>query len=790
MQHISDNKVVQSPFFDLLEGTRAVEVTNEKLDTGLIPLTADEINFDTEKPQSIENVIGILNNLLILYMSWLNNSSLPVTVLSCRYVQTFMENYMKNGGNLKLTTFKIERLESEINRDDKSNDEFNDKLINLVLRSFILGLCKFIGFTIITGQSVLYEEEDLTTRSMDFDFLSMVSLDEILIEIDYSINWILKQKEQKELSIIIDYLQFIKFLTQLQTFVLIPINIFNETNPILLKNYTDLIDEATIITSRIYKQVKDTEYLTPSGSFSKFIQVDSSNRSIPSELYSIGRDATYKNYENFFQDVKFFIIKLSKIKNLNQFENFLIFDISHKISENQNVLTRGLFQLFLIRDDKSIVGSTLGETITSLTLRFLNNSTCLNSNILQQNSWNDIQGNQEQITEIQENVMSQLNQLLVDLETATYHNITTLANNRCRQRQLMTRSILIWDTLQVNLESVELNLWKNYKIGDRLYNPDAEVINGDEDDNIALPITSYVFYVKLLLMIEVSLSGFELDLYKPFEVGQMYWYISYLSQLTIEHITTRINKINESKIHNITNVIPKKLKKLKAGNKKQILKQQQQHNLINVIPSLEKSGKYNNDYLVPSYKALNLLSDGIRMKFIVLEGLRLIRTNNKQLTSDESLYYLRMKPWSSVGVPTLPTYEQYKNSILTSFLDGKSSSERLTKIKGILQIIINKISQAKEIYSKLIKSIEVDEILKSQIIIADDSINSIDDEGESVILWYKSLVKTCVWYNLNINNLIKLISNEEFDSQNYRVELENGYHRYFPKVLINDKTAS
>ena len=295
----------------------------------------------------------------------------------------------------------------------------------------------------------------------------------------------------------------------------------------------------------------------------------------------------------------------------------------------------------------------------------------------------------------------------------------------------MSRGIVIWDTLSDCSESLELELWQQYGIGDKIEGPDSA------RDDPSLPLSSFVYLTKLNVMLEVALSGFETNIYKPFEMSWMYWYISYLTQVIAEFYSNQIESINNLRTYSITTSIPKKIKKLKSGPKKQKLKQQNEiHQKIH-LPMLEKISDYNKNYVIESYKGLRMLSDGVRMLFIMLHALEVTSiTPSFELTSLEKIYNLQMKPWSSVGVPNLPHYRQYEKSISIDFLKKLSHSQKLEKIKQILETIIDKFNDSKKIYMSIIKIIE-------------------DDDGEQfigngIIEWYKSLIKTCVMYSLEV----------------------------------------
>lgn len=760
LQNFKNHEVVKSQYFNLLEGTRAVEVSNKRLDSGLISLTEEDIAFDTSAPQSIDQVIGIMNKLVVLYVSWLSSSSLPVTVLSCRYVQTFLENYSQNGGQLSKVSFKNTRLNSNAS----DSDELEYKLVNFVLRSFVMGICKLVGFSTTTAQTVLYEEEDLTTRNMELDFLTNVSFEEVFIEIDYALSWLIKQDKEKK-DLVFKFMNLIKCLLELPQLMSILVPVFelnNNGKPV------EFITRAIGLVKEIAPQITDFE--VPKGAISQFIQVDFNNRSIPTELYSLTSQESYEKLAKMLLDIHDFYEKLHRVQTLTQFDNFLKYDISYQINEEYSPLARGIFQLFLIRDDKTIAGN--GKvSLDNLTMRYLNQVSCLGSNIFNPDTWNGIQGNETQINIIKADINDRLNQLIGDIEGGIYNYITTFANNRSRQRQLNSKAILLWDTMQVALESLELELWKAHKIGDRMYNGvDGDGVISEDEEEMSLSITSFVYYYKLIIMIEVALSGIELELYRDFELGQMYWYISYLSQLVAQHFSTRVNKINLLKIHYITNVIPKKLKKLKAGPKKQALKQIQAVSVDIILPDLLNITQYNNDFLIPNFNALNLLTECLRLKFVLLDSLNILDVSNKkfEFVSRESLYYIRMKPWSSVGVPALPTYEQYVNSILTHFISKATHEQKVTNIEQIISLMSNKLNQAKQIYMGLLKVISY-------------------DTESNVAKWFESLVETCIWNSVDLIGLKKIIVNKDFVLDNYRVNIEPGYHRYFPKVLIQLK---
>ena len=141
---------------------------------------------------------------------------------------------------------------------------------------------------------------------------------------------------------------------------------------------------------------------------------------------------------------------------------------------------------------------------------------------------------------------------LQDLESGSYHILTSFASNPCRLQQIISKGLILWDTLQVSWESFEYELHKNFSIGD-------EFASGD----LSITVTSYIYYSKMKFMVELLLHGIPLEIYKPFEIYLVYWYADYLIQNIIEHVQNRVSQIIMGKINYIETNIPKKIKNLK-----------------------------------------------------------------------------------------------------------------------------------------------------------------------------------------------------------------------------------
>lgn len=348
---LKENKVVKSPLFELLDGTRALEVLNSRHDTGLIELKDDEIFFDCSMPQTATSIVNIQSKLLAQLVNWLEGHSLSETVLSCRYVQTMLENYFQDPDLIShKCAFSQPKLEPQTYT--KDTDYW---LVHRVLKAFVKGLCKFIGFVINLAKTFLYEEEDLITRSHDLNYFSEVAPQVIIDEINDTYEWILSH-EIDHSDTIISHMKLVQYLNQLEVETAsqkIPFMGNNVPTELLFSFCDEAINEINHI-----KQFKMYESSIPKGAFSKFIQVELGNTNVPVELASVSDTNYCEHLLGIFTVVKMYVNQAATIKSMNQLNDYLQFNIKYPIGKF-SVFARGLFQLFLFVTINQFLGPPL-----------------------------------------------------------------------------------------------------------------------------------------------------------------------------------------------------------------------------------------------------------------------------------------------------------------------------------------------------------------------------------------------------------------------------------------------
>lgn len=745
LEGLSENKVVQSPLFNLLEGTRAIEISNPNLDTGLIEVNVDDVSFDPLAPQPVDSVIGVMNRLLIGYMLWLNNLSLPLTILSCRYVQTLLQNYTSNRGTLLQRCSLVDsRLASQI----KDSQSLEYGLVHKVLKPFLMAIARFVGFTLLVAMEVLYEEEDITTRNMNLNYLQNEAIEVVLFELDTAKAWLSTQKlEKPDFDVLQTNLNMAGYLLKLESLLGLRLNAFV---PNASQFNLPFLDQAVEVASSLNFQGENV----PSGLFSKFIQLDMDNRNIPLELYAIDASNAKQEYITTFEQIKEFVSSASQIENVAQFLNYMRYDITAS-STKYNALVKGIVKLFVIRDDRLILGSLLhldayvGQAIESLV--------GVNTVILKPINAASLK------VETALLVQKKIAQLKTDLESTIYYNLLIYGNNPCRQQQLRNKGLVIWDTLQINSETLESELFV-LGIGDELTTGEA-----------LLAVSLFIFHTKLSEMLLLLINGIDLELYKDYELFLIYWYALYLSQLLLELDLGRICNIIEGKINFITHTLPKRLKKLK-GEKKQKLRDQHAHLVEHVLPKLEKTLRYHRNYTLVKLKAYCLMFEAVKSMLMIyhyIGATNFMESASKSLTSFENYFNLRLKPWLSIGVPQLPTFEQYKRSLNCPHVPNVDYANEA------ISATIVKFNSSKKLFKELQKTLMED---------AEVKLNFLESSAGYAQRLCEELIKTLIVYALNLTELKSKLDLGS-KSAGYRMKINPGDHKFFPYIKVESCTT-
>lgn len=712
IDRIDPGSLKVSQYLDMLEGTRALEIGNKALDTGLIELLPADLSFDCSQGRPLAEVNAIMNSVLRALVAWLDGLSLLVTVLSSRYVYDMLSNFKKN-----LLLSEAVFINRRIHPDDYVlPDTEESAFVNIVLRGYVIGLVKLLSILYKIALDVLYEEEDITTRSMDFDYFCTTPLELVYEPLDAAIDYLTARPSDDVQNTALLHLQFIKLMLQLHQLLNDTVELFLDAKPL---DTQYLRDSVTIL-----EKLKSQSYVDiPELLVSRFVQVDCNNRHIPCENVTLSREIALGKLIEIINAVEKIMIDLPLIKNESQLQIYLSHNVGQQLATSANAIVRGFFQLFFIRDDRSIVG--LMESVSSLAIQCMESLCLVHNSIMVVEEWN-IEGSSH-IEDVKSECLTKLTQLLDDIDAAFYQKLTVYGNNRSRQRQLLTRNLILWDTLQYNSENVEGEL-HSHGIGDRLTQQGA----GDQP---ALAISSFVYYEKLNMMAEVVLTGFEQDIYSDFEADIMYWYAGELFAHIHQHASGRLRDINVSKLAWCQN-FPKKIKKAK-GPKKDALKQLHGQLSILAVPRLETNIAILDNHILPKTLTYYYLCRAIAMAIQLFRYF--LNPEKKPLwAEDEKLYRLRMKPWSSIGTPELPDFARYKESNnIQETLGGFEGKDRDIAVIKVAKNIETELQSVKKSCQEVVKKFVEDEKVRDRLLFG---------KNEYMKTWETEITETCNSY--------------------------------------------
>lgn len=653
--------IVKDSKFNLFDGTHSLEVNNEKLDSTLIHLTPEELNFgvgvaygeeldSNAEITKLDYVTAVADRLARSVISWLNDyQSLPTTVLSCRYVEHALYYNLND---------------PEINDDSLNHIETGDPLYDQVLDSLVVGVCHFLGFVYkMLTAGVIYEEEDLNFNHMGLNnFQLLPKLESTLSQIEQSRNYlsnIIEDYPDKKHTFdrLIHILTIIECLVNLETVI--------DSSSEESETFLDKLESA----AHELMNLQPLGVEPPMGSFSIGIQRRLSNQFPPRKI--IEPSYNYSGYLDICKDIKL----VNKIKTLTSAKEILSFASYFNKLAQRHVLSRALFSLILVKQDHSVLENFSAFEFWQLHVNeFTGIDFCEKLEID-----NDL-----------ELIFQEASNVLLEF----YQNA---AQNTCRYRQGFNRQILLWDSLQAQLEAKEADLRSSGEFDE----VDMEAIS----TSIYL-CTSWVYSMKLYSMSEFILKGFELDIYKPYEAYTMYWYCYYL-QVHYKDTLERLKGLIGDKITAIHN-INKKMKKLKAGDKKERVRKQYREAMDNEMPNLRNAEK-DLDTMIKRCSIHKSMCLSEVLYFALLRSFSLIDAvspNPVYLSNDKLIHDLRLKTFSSIGVPELPKYEVFQKT-----LNDFTITEPLFQLKldKTIECIRNELDTADRDIATILKYIATEE---------------------------------------------------------------------------------
>ncbi|KAI9158436.1 LOW QUALITY PROTEIN: N-alpha-acetyltransferase 35, NatC auxiliary subunit [Paramyrothecium foliicola] len=226
--------------------------------------------------------------------------------------------------------------------------------------------------------------------------------------------------------------------------------------------------------------------------------------------------------------------------------------------------------------------------------------------------------------------------------------LRTNCQNRCRVRRTLCHSIRDWENLQLDAEEIDQIIQVKSKERPLTYQPS---LGGGPMESFALPLSSWAYLYKLKLMEAIVQLGFELEVYQPDELAGMYWYLNYLAKSRVQHTerikTFVIRRVDEARAQSSS---------FDAFTEEQL----QRALAFSRLSLLDAAVTWE-------------LSDALSCIYTVLQRHKLVKMPERPYSSNEFRYEVRMKPFTAIGLPALPTFDEFS----AGTLQPESSSEEL-----------------------------------------------------------------------------------------------------------------
>ncbi|KAG5363457.1 N-alpha-acetyltransferase, 35 NatC auxiliary subunit [Yarrowia sp. B02] len=674
------SELAKSPAFQLLDGVSALEIGNDRMDTGLLYKPLEDSLKALPKMDGPETVLRLMDLCFGVERSWQNGASLIQSVFSCAYIESILAGH-NAGAPLGHIDFAEWRH---------------------VFNVWAVAMLKNIGQSLdIMMHGGVIEEEDIVFQTFQMNLFTTTGAREIESLLDSAVEWV--RKQQSEFSdAIVDRLLLRKEITQLGALTLA-----RELS-------------ASIAAAKKAKQLAQKLEVSDAASdldrsFTNEIQGRVQNDAPPRDLVRKKPSEAVADFVTAMDE----LIGCGEVASVTSSAEFLGFMVKFS-ALGTKPFTRAFMHTHIIDGEQFAL---LNKPVREWVVQDMLENTCATG-------WG------QYVLSTSDSAVAELTApFLAEADMAYSDLFGILVLNRSRQRQVLSHAVVTWDGLQVMAENLETQL-------EAIVEPDRIDMGAGQKMN-AMPITSWVMLRKLQVMIWTALLGFELDVYKLHEWGFMSWYCEYLS-LQRKQYLERVRYYlcvyaDNAQMSQTFNKKAKKKGKKGASGPKEVPTTMLQLEDINRATMLTQSMTVESSALADLCKCSMLL-------MYLYDRFGLVPHPQIKYTSAELMYGLRLKPFSSVGVPALVNYSQFKEST-TDQLDALSADD-------IFAIATRTTNELKKMVDAVVKQTDVKREPQVQL-----------------------LQRSTMGISINLASL----KMKKAELQEYKVEVvKSGYHLFFP----------
>ncbi|KAK9441947.1 Mak10 subunit, NatC N(alpha)-terminal acetyltransferase [Metarhizium brunneum] len=598
---LEPGELVKDGFFTLFDSVAALEIMDPKMDSGCVqPGEEFEVLYDVSRPLLPEEVLGIMDQLLCHEMSWHLGYPLSQTIFTSVYVDALL---MPAPGSIRQAKFIR-----------NGHQDVNQELMLDILRAYCLGMLKACGHVNERIKSEhFYEEEDFVPNTYNRTLLTEFPTQDVkdvlkaARETVESLKGSIPDSVSEALTSRLD-LRYI-FLDATES-------------PQYLKNLPKARlpwEEAIAILPRI----SSTHSLTKSveDAFSTKLQRKLASTMPPRPIVQLKFDDAFNHLSRLLKD-GLDVIGVLEYTNSQCLQNFVYTFQSKK--PQPMVYVRTLLQTFLFN---------AMEILGSMSIRQLLDDD-LSIITLPANTFLDRDNDEIEAVHDPRFVMSQQMELFRQKAAQPFLDIfRTACQNRCRVRRTLCHLIRDWENLQVDAEDIDQILQIKTKEPPLLQ---RSTLGLSPVETYSLPLSSWTYLYKLQQMEAIVQLGFELEVYQADELAGMYWYLNYLAKSRLQHT----ERIKTFVVRQATTV----------------------RSLHTIDPSQEAQLQRSLAYMRLSLLQAAVtweLSDALSCIYTVLNRYAIVKPPPRPYSNNQLRYDLRMRPFASIGLPSLPSFEEF-----------------------------------------------------------------------------------------------------------------------------------
>ncbi|KKK20763.1 hypothetical protein P175DRAFT_0503313 [Aspergillus ochraceoroseus IBT 24754] len=619
-------QLVKDEYFTLFEAVGALEIMDSKMDSGY--LSPDENNaqgfeddYDVMRDLTLEEVVGIMDELLCHEMAWHMGHPLSQTLFTSIYLDRLL--------------WPVPQDLEDANFGRGKAVENNQELgwVHIVLRAYCLGLVKCCDFVHSrVAAEYYYEEEDFVTQLYNRSLLSKFDYELFCNLLDRACAWIDEQSivDEKMKSAIKVRLEFRhKFLLGLQHGAA-AVQTRSTDNFKSCLSMLGTLQESTGLGQPVAE------------SFSVKMQRRLASSVPPRPMVNISIEDALAHLKRLCQDG----VDIQEIFNYRGPCNFKVAIWTLLSRKPQpSVYIRSLLQA-IIFDRSSIAGTVPIKQFLYDELA----EVVLPSSVLLEASVDETEmpsNPRFQIARQMDGFVKRFSQPFVD-------TIRSACLNRCRIRRNVCHTIVDWDNLQIEAEDLDEQL--------RTLSDEPPLLLQNGDATYSYPLSSWAYHEKLLQFRLILQLGFELSIYAPEELAGMYWYLSHICSTHLGHI---------DRIRTFMVAAAKRNLASSPGTKRLAVERQ---------AAFQRS-HYLLERLTTQIVAIDAFAISLHALYVVLARHNRVPTaSSAQAYSNDRLRYeLRMKPFLPITLPELVPYDEYRRE---ARLEGDGDDvvmERATK---------------------------------------------------------------------------------------------------------------